>query len=333
MRTRLLYLKMALILSAASAGAEEVELKDIVNVQGVRSNKLVGYGVVSGLAGTGDSAASLPTRKAAASMLTKLGMKTTPEEVVTGNIAAVIVTAELPPFARNGDELDVRISAQSDATSLKGGTLLLTPLRAGDGKTYAVAQGVVVVGSDANSVATVAIVPGGAQVEREFQARYQSKGKLRLSLKKSDFTTNLHVANAINQHFRGFYAKSLDPSTLSVEIPKLFEDDVVRFVSELEKLRVKVDRKAVVVINERSATVVMGNDVSIAPVTIAHGTLSIKVGEGESVGAETMVAVDKVTVGGLVKSLNQLGVKPTDLVGILQAIAAAGALNARLVYL
>ena len=322
------------------AFAQRVRLKDLTNIKGVRSNKLVGYGVVFGLAGTGDSAASVTSRETVAQMLTKLGVKSNPEQLASGNFASIIATAELPPFARSGDRINIRVSANGDATSLAGGTLLLTRLKAGDGRVYVVAQGPVVIGQADGvgpSVLTVATVPMGGLVEREFLPRLAPSGKLILSLKKADFTTNARVSHAINSHFKGFYAKSLDPASVKVQVPPQFRSRLVEFVAELESLTVVLDRKAVVVLNERTGTVVIGNDVSLGPVTIAHGDLSIKVIKPEEENTEdadhALLSLNKATVGDLVKSLNELGVKPKDLVGILQAIHAAGALQGEIVFI
>ncbi|NRA43764.1 MAG: flagellar basal body P-ring protein FlgI [Oligoflexales bacterium] len=322
------------------AAGQRARLKDLTNIKGVRSNKLIGYGVVFGLAGTGDSAASITSLETVSQMLTKLGVKSKPEQLASGNFASVLVTAELPPFARSGDRLDIRVSTNGDATSLAGGTLLLSELRAGDGKVYVVAQGPVVIGQ-ANgvgaSVLTVATVPMGGLVEREFRPQLAPGGSLILSLKKADFTTNARISHAVNAHFRGFYAKSLDPASIRVEVPPQFKSRLVEFVAELESLKVALDRKAVVVLNERTGTVVIGNDVTLGPVTIAHGDLSIKVKDPEDEEAEekdhSLLNLPKATVGGLVKSLNELGVKPQDLIGILQAIHAAGALQGEIVFI
>ena len=320
--------------------AQKARLKDLTNIKGVRSNKLVGYGVVFGLAGTGDSAASVTSLETVSKMLTKLGVKSNPEQLAPGNFASVLATAELPPFARSGDKVNIRISANGDASSLAGGTLLLTQLRAGDGQVYVVAQGPVVVGQVNGvgpSVFTVGTVPSGGTVEREFLPKLASNGSLVLSLKQADFTTNARISYAINSHFRGFYAKSLDPASVQVDIPTQFRSRLVAFVAELEGLKVELDSKAVVVLNERTGTVVIGNDVTLGAVTIAHGELSIKVKDPEDEEAEeqshALLKLPKATVGGLVKSLNELGVKPQDLIGILQAIHAAGALQGEIIFI
>ncbi len=268
-------------------------------------------------------------------MLTRLGIKTNSNEVMTGNIAAVIASVDLPAFARSGDKVDIRISAIGDGQSLAGGTLLLTPLKAGDGKTYVIGQGPVVVGQASGSgsqVLTVATVPNGGYVEREFAPQLGIDNILQLTLKNPDFTTNVRVARKINQHLKGFYADSLDPKVVRVMIPPKFLGRFVEFVAELENLAINVDRKAVVVMNERTGTVVMGSNVVVGPVTISHGNLSIQVKdkEGKPTRLDSVVKMDGTTVGSLVETLNQLGVKPADLVGIIQAIHASGALQAEL---
>ena len=337
MKNRKLLISL-IALSTLASGTQSARLKELINIRGVRPNKLLGYGVVFGLAGTGDTQASLTTRQTVAHMMNQIGIRVTPDQLVAGNFASVLATAELPPFARGGDRLDVRLSANSDASSFAGGTLMMTPLRAGDGEIYAVAQGPVVLGQATGtgaSVLTVARLPGGAQVEKEFIPDYAPDMKVTLSLKKMDFTTSKRISEVINKHFRGFYASSGDPGTVTVHIPAPFQGKKVEFLSELENLRVSMDQKAVVVLNERTGTVVMGNGVSVGPVTIAHGDLSVRVaqGGGKSGGPKNLMAVDGVTVGEVIESLNQLGVKPADLVSILQAISAAGALHGELIFI
>ena len=324
-------------LGSGPATGQDSRIKDIAQVRGVRTNQLVGFGLVIGLSNSGDSRKSLVTTRATANMFTKLGMTTKVEEAVTQGIAGVVVTADLPAFSRSGDRIDVRLSTIGDAKSLAGGTLLMTTLRAGDGQVYAVAQGATIVGQASGSgaqVLTVATVPSGGVVEREFAPELGAKGRLMLSLRNPDFTTNTRIVDTVNSHFREFVARSVDPATIEVTVPEQFVDRVVEFYSELESLRVRVDRKAVVVLNERTGTVVMGNEVTIGPVTIAHGSLSIQVGGGKSGGEKAnpqgVVSIGGSTVGKLVETMNSLGVRPADLVGILQAVQAAGALQGEL---
>ncbi len=315
----------------------DAKLKDLVNIRGVRPNQLIGYGVVIGLAGTGDSKASSSTRESLASMMRGLGIKVDPAKVAMGNVATVVATAELPPFAQIGDKIDVRISVNGDAKSLAGGTLIQTPLRAGDGNTYAIAQGAVVIGQADGAgarVLTVARVPAGAYVEREFTPDYTFDGVLHLSLRKPDFTTNNRIVRAINSNFKGFYATALGPTIVNVSIPPHYQNELISFVSEVEQLKVEVDHKAKVVLNERTGTVVFGNEISINPVSISHGDLSIKIDKNAKDGSsQTVVPVKGVSVGDLVQVLNKIGVRPADLVGILQALYAAGALNGEMEFI
>ncbi|MCB9228062.1 MAG: flagellar basal body P-ring protein FlgI [Deltaproteobacteria bacterium] len=334
----LLWGLMALLLISQHERTEarEARLKELVNIRGIRSNQLSGYGIVFGLSKTGDSQASRTTRQAVAQMMNRMGLMVTADQLVTGNFASVIATAELPPFAQGGDRIDIRLSANGDASSLAGGTLLLTPLRGGDGEVYAVAQGPVITSpadGTGPQVLTVARLPGGATVEKEFRPEIAPGHKISLSLKNQDNTTNIHVTEAINKHFRGFYAHSTDPGSIEVKIPPPFHNQIVSFLSELENLKVQVDQRAVVVLNERTGTVVMGHGVRIGAVTISHGNLSLKINKPGLRSAEEhhVVPVGGVTVGDLIQSLNALGVRPQDLIGILQAIKAAGALHGELI--
>ncbi len=328
---------ICLLLSAGLAYSAQSRIKDIVNIRGVRSNEVMGIGLVVGLAGTGDTASSIATNTAAAKMITKLGIKTTSDQVVSGSMAIVVVTAEMAAFAKNGDKFDVKLSTLGDATSLAGGTLMRTPLKAGDSKIYVMAHGAVSVGQatgTGSQVITVARVPNGAVVEREFSPNIAPMGRLTLSLKNPDFTTNMHVAEAINAHFKGFYAASKNISTINVKVPPLFRDRLVEFIASMEKLTVTTDQKARVIINERTGTVVMGDDVGIDRVSISHGGLSIQVGEAKgAIKNESVIAIGGTTVGDLLSTLNELGVKPADLVSIFQAIKASGALQAELEFM
>ncbi len=326
-------------LFSRTAFAQEVRIKDLANIRGFRTNQLVGFGLVIGLNSSGDSAASLATNQAVSNMFTRLGVKTNTGAggAATPSVAAVIATADLPAFTRVGDKIDVKISTIGDAKSLAGGTLLLTPLRAGDGQVYVVAQGAVAVGQASGGgaqVLTVARIPSGGMVEREFAPAIAPMGKITLSLKNPDFTTNHRLAESINMHFKGFFAKAIDPVTTEVEVPPLFLDRKIEFIAELEALKVSADQRAVVVLNERTGTIVMGAEVVLSSVAIAHGQLSIQVGKDQAKDAAGAVAkVGGSTVGELVESLNAFGVKPADLVGILQALHTSGALRADLQFM
>lgn len=328
----------ALLLIDGTSSAQDVRIKELVNVRGVRSNQVMGVGLVVGLNKTGDSAASLSTNKATAAMLQRMGLKVTDQQVSGGTAALVMVTADLPAFARNGDRVDVRVSTLGDAKGLAGGVLMSTALKANDGQVYGMAQGPVVVGQANGAgaqVLTVANVPTGMTVEREFSPVIDKDGLVTLSLKRPDFTTNRRLVEAINRHFKGFYATSRDVHGVDVEIPALFDGRTVDFIAELEGLRVTIDQKAVVVINERTGTVVMGGDVMIAPVTISHGDLSISVGGsggGKKQGA-AVVNIGGSTVSKLIEGMNAMGMKPSDLIGVMQALQSAGALQGDLQFM
>jgi|694.fasta_scaffold48558_5 flagellar P-ring protein precursor FlgI len=329
-------ISIACLTLASGALAQEVRIKELANVRGVRSNQLMGIGLVVGLSKSGDSTASISTNKAAAAMLQKMGLKVTDQQISGGMAALVMVTAELPAFARNGDRLDVRVSTIGDAKSLAGGVLMSTALKANDGQVYGMAQGPVVVGQATGAgvqVQTVAIAPGAFTVEREFAPVLDRNGTITISLKRPDFTTNKRVVEVINRHFKGFYATSKDIHGIEIQIPEIFQDRTVDFIAELEALRVVVDQKAVVLINERTGTVVMGGDVVISPVTISHGDLSISVGSGGGSGKKkgnSLVNFGGTSVSKLVEGMNSMGMKPADLVGVMQALQSAGALQGEL---
>lgn len=316
----------------------QVRVKDLVNIRGIRSNQLTGIGLVVGLNVTGDSARSVMTNRAAAEIVSRLGLKVTSQELSGGSAAVVMVTAEMQPFSRNGDHIDARISVLGDAKSLAGGVLVNTPLKSADGTVFGFVHGPVVVGQASgkgSAVLTVAVVPGGVTIEREFSPVIDSGNHITLSMRKADFTTNHRIVEAVNRHLRGFYAKSVDIGGVEVEVPQMFQERLVEFISEIEGLKVEIDQKSVVVINERTGTIVMGGDVMISPVTIAHGDLSIAVGGAKpgSKGGKAVVNMGGSTVGKLVESMNALGMKPADLVGVMQAVQAAGALHAELQFM
>lgn len=342
--TKKIQILSALIITIGSsfygvrAHAQEVRIKELVNVRGVRSNQIMGVGLVVGLNKTGDSAASLSTNKATAAMLQRMGLKVTDQQVTGGMASLVMVTAELPAFARNGDRVDVRVSTLGDAKSLAGGILMSSALKAQDGLVYGMAQGPVVVGQASGvgvQVQTVANVPMGMTVEREFVPVIDKDGFVTLSLKRPDFTTNRRLVEVINKYFKGFYATSKDVHAVDVEIPAMFDGRTVDFIAEMEALKVSIDQKAVVVINERTGTVVMGGEVAIAPVTISHGDLSISVGGGGGgkKKGSAVVNIGGSTVSKLIEGMNAMGMKPTDLIGVMQALQSAGSLQGDLQFM
>lgn len=349
---------LALLAQPAAAG---VRIKDIVDVENVRPNQLVGYGLVVGLAGTGDRIRNAPfTEESMQAMLERLGVNVRGTQMRTQNVAAVSITATMPPYARAGSQIDVTVSALGDATSLQGGTLLASSLRALDGEIYAVAQGSLAVsgfkaqGAGANvsrGVTTSARIAGGAIVEREVPFVFKSAQSVKLALKNPDFTTAGRIAATINARFPAT-AEVLDPATVEVTPGAR---PLVGLLAEAENLNVEVDQPARIVINEASGTVVMSNDVRVSPVAIAQGGLTISVSETPvasqpapfaagttQVLPRTSISVDDgsgrslgVLPGGtslktLVGGLNAMGVSPRDLITILQAIKSAGALQAEI---
>ena len=327
------YRFLLIIFIGTVSNGQSVRIKDLVNIRGNRSNQLIGLGLVIGLSGTGDSKKSTSTNQAIASLFTRLGLFAESKTVVNGSAAAVIVTGELAPFSKNGDRIDVKISTVGDATSLQGGTLVQTPLRAGDGKIYAVAQGSIFMGMGSGNQAdtqTTSFVYGGAFVEREFIPNISDGHTIDLSLKRSDFTNNHRITNRINQHFKGYFAESVDPGHIKVSIPPGFQRKIIAFVAELEGLKVESDLRAVVVLNEKTGTLVMGNSVQISPIVIAHGDVSIQIGSDNKNKVGKSLAVEGTTVGDLIRGLNSLGIKPHAAVNILQAIQRAGALKGEL---
>lgn len=324
-----LLLTLSMFCGVPLATAELARIKDLSSVQGQRPNQLLGFGLVVGLANTGDTRKSVTTNKAVANLLTQLGMNVDAEAVVTQSSAAVIVIAELPAFAKSGERLDVKVSVIGDAKSLAGGTLLQTPLKAGDGEVYGVAQGALVLGRN-TATSTVAAVPRGALIEREIDTSFAESQHLTLLLKVPDFTTASRIAERINQHLKGFFADALDAAAVRVEVPGQFRQKVVEFLATIEVLTVEADQPAIVVINERTGTIVMGAQVTISEVVVAHGDLTVTVGQGPKAKKAAIATLQGATVGDLAKSLNALGAKPADLVGIIQAIHASGGLKAEL---
>jgi flagellar P-ring protein precursor FlgI len=335
-------------------------VKDIVEVEGVRENQLIGYGIVVGLNGTGDGLRNSPfTRQSLEAMLERLGVNTREANLNTKNVAAVMVTARLPAFAATGSKIDATVSALGDAKSLLGGTLLVTPLLGADGEAYAVAQGSIATGgfsaggqsgsSITKGVPTAGRIASGAIVERELGFKLASLPQVRLTLRNPDFTTSRRVAEAINKQFPGT-ARADNPTIVTVRPPA--GGDMVGFLTTVEQLQVEVDLPAKVVIDEASGVIVMGENVRVSTVAIAQGSLTVSVqetpqvsqpepfGEGatvvvprtdvtaEETGREMRVLNGGASLSTLVEGLNALGVGPRDMISILQAIKAAGALQA-----
>ncbi len=355
----------AALLLAAEASAS-VKLKDLVEVEGVRGNDLVGYGLVVGLDGTGDGLRNIPyTEEALSSLLERLGVNVQGEEFRPKNVAAVLVTATLPPFARAGSRIDVTVSAIGDATNLTGGMLVMTPLNAADGMIYAVAQGPVLVSgfsaegeaaSVTEGVPTAATIPNGARVERELSFDFTEMESLRFTLRAPDFTTAARIETAINSQFDKPIALMIDSASVDVAIDSRFRSPA-HMISEVENIEVNPAQKARIVIDQRSGTIVLGSEVRISSVAVAQGNLSIRIREvpgvsqpnpfsrnGETIvvprtdisvddAADQRVALieENLTLADLVDGLNALGVSPREMIDILKAIKSAGALHAELV--
>jgi flagellar P-ring protein FlgI len=358
-----LFFFAVLVIHCMSGGAAHAErIKDIATFEGVRENQLVGYGLVAGLAGTGDKLNA--TFQSIANMLLRMGISVKPADIKSKNTAAVMVTATLPPFPRPGMKIDASVSTLGDAKNLQGGSLLLTPLKGPDGKVYAVAQGEVSIGGFSaggggttvqKNHPTTGRVPQGVIIEKDPGFIFGAGGELRLFLQRADFTTASEIAKKINETLSSGYASTPDPSMVKIRIPAEYGNRVVELITRIEGLEVPVDLSARVVINERTGTVVIGDKVRISPVAIAHGSLIIEIKTDLQVsqpnpfapkGSETVVVPQKdvtakeqkgslaevsgVTLGEIVRALNSLGVTPRDLIAILQALKASGALKAEL---
>jgi flagellar P-ring protein precursor FlgI len=343
-------------------------IKDLANVKGVRNNQLIGFGLVIGLSGTGDSATNVFfSIQTIVNMLRKLGI-TVPEGEVDQlkfkNIATVMVTADFPAFAQQGDRLDALVSSIGDSKSLQGGTLLMTPLKGPDGKTYALAQGPLSIGGFSVSGAaqgvqknhlTAGRVVGGALVEREISHQFNAKDEIFLALKKTDFTTASRITDAINGEMKDLFASMVDGRTVKIKVPPFYKENTSAFITQIESLQVEPDTVAKVIMDERTGTIVMGENVKISAVAVAHGALFIQIKEepiasqpkalspgGETVvlprtrvvakeGQDKLLVVPKsMSLGDVVNGLNSIGVTPRDLISIMQAIKASGALQAEL---
>lgn len=353
-----------LFLLAVAPPAHGVRIKELVSIKGVRNNQLIGYGLVVGLNGTGDKQKARFTIQALSNMMDRMGIQVSPDQLKVKNVAAVMVTAEMPPFARVGNQIDIMVSSVGDAKSLVGGTLLLTPLKGVDGNTYALAQGALALGGagaagDAGSVIKnhllVARVAGGATVEKEIPMPLNGRGDLTLSLYNPDFTTALRISETINAAMGKRLARPVDSATMWIQIPPEMRMDVSLFIAGIETLEVMPDSVAKIVVNEKTGTVVIGENVRISTVAISHGNLSITITESEAVSqpgpfasgetvttrdtqitmkedkSKVMLVPGASTIGDLVRALNAIGVTPRDMISIFQSIKAAGAMQADLI--
>jgi flagellar P-ring protein FlgI len=339
-----LALVLSLGLPATTAAAR---LKDLASVKGVRQNQLVGYGLVVGLSGTGDGNNSAFTSQSFVNMMESMGVHVSRENLRLRNVAGVMVTAKLPPFAKIGQNIDLTISSLGDATSLQGGTLVATPLKGLDGQIYAMAQGPVSIGgfpviggallpgAQRNHL-TVARIPSGASVEREVPVSFAGKEEIAISLDAPDFTTVTRMVRVINGFLSGSYARAQDGATVQVRIPEAYRDNEVALLAALEKLEVTPDGPARIILDERTGTVVMGGDVRIARLVLSHGNLSLQITPEASEpvagrqGDRLITLREGTTIGEVARALNSVGASPQDLVAIFLSIKAAGALQAEL---
>lgn len=357
---------LVLFLSVQSSLANQIRIKDLVEFDGVRGNDLIGYGLVVGLNGTGDGLRNAPfTEEIMSNILERLGVNVTGEQFRPKNVAAVFVTAELPPFSRAGSKIDVNISAIGDAKSLLGGTLIMTPLNAADGQIYAVAQGTIIAGGAAaegeaatvvKGVPTAGTIPSGARVEREIEFELSSLSSLRLALRQADFTTAGRIEQAINRNFGKRVAVMLDAGTVQIDVGATKRRSTAHAIGEIENILVTPERKARVVVDQRSGTIVMGEDVRISRVAVSQGGLTLRIqeapiavqpnpfAEGETVVVprtnvglqeDAGISLAEVPAGTslseVIAGLNALGVAPRDMIDILKSIKAAGALHAEFV--
>jgi len=363
---RFLILLTALFALALPAAAQSVRIKDLVEVDGVRSNDLVGYGLVVGLNGTGDGLRNSPfTEDIMSNILERLGVNVTGEQFRPRNVAAVLVTAKLPAFARTGGQIDVTVSAIGDAKSLLGGTLVMTPMNAADGQIYAVAQGTVIAGGVSaegeaakvvQGVPTAGVIPSGARVEREVEFDFSKLSSLRLALREPDFTTAARIEEVINRAVGRRAATMMDAGTINVDLNRTGTSSPARAIVAIENLEVEPQRKARVVVDQRSGTIVMGSDVRISRVAVSQGNLTLRIEEapiavqpnpfsdGETVvvprtaagieeepGIGLAVVPEGTSLSQVIAGLNALGVSPRDMIDILKSIKAAGALHAEFV--
>ena len=363
-RTLTSALVAASLLVVASAAGATSRIKDLANVEGIRQNQLIGYGLVVGLNGTGDTLNNIPfTKQSLQAMLERLGVNIRGQALRTGNVAAVMVTANLPPFGTQGTRMDVTVSALGDAKSLQGGTLLVTPLLGADGNVYSVAQGSVAIGGfqaegDAakitRGVPTVGRIANGAIIEREIDFALNRLSQVRLALRNPDFTTAKRIAAAVNDFIGGAIAEPLDPSTVQISVPKKYPGNVVALLTEVEQLQIEPDLAGKIVIDERSGIIVMGRDVRVSTIAVAQGNLTVTISETPQVsqpapfsrgrtvvvprtqvgvqedGKKLAVVKEGMSLQQLVDGLNALGIGPRDMIAILQAIKAAGAIQAHI---
>ena len=359
-----IFIAATLVAPAAPAQAATARIKDIINIEGVRDNQLVGYGLVVGLNGTGDSLNNSPfTKQSLQAMLERLGVNTRGENMRTGNVAAVMVTTNLPAFSTQGSRIDVNVASLGDASSLQGGTLLVTPLMGADGEVYAIGQGSVTINGfkasgDAatviSGVPTTGRISAGGLIEREIDFKLGAQRSVRLALRNPDFTTSRRVALSINDFIGVPCATPEDSATVRLTLPQNFNGNIVDLLTDIEQLVIETDQPAKIIIDENSGIIVMGKDVRVSTVAVAQSNLTVTIAEtpqvsqpdplspGDTVvvprtdlnvnmvNSDLTLVKESVSIQELVDGLNALGIAPRDLIAILQAIKASGALQAEI---
>ena len=309
------------------------KIKDLVNVRGVRDNQLIGYGLVVGLKGTGDGSSSKFTQRAIASMLSSVNVRIDARDIKSKNVAAVMVTATLPPFSRHGDKIDVVVSSMGDAKSIAGGTLLMTPLRSINGDIYALAQGRIDggIGSKKALVKSSAKIYGGALVEKELNFDLYHKNRIELSLKRDDFDTAVKIAHTINSKYRTNAARALDSRTIELRRPSNMS--MVEFLARVENLNIYSVKNEKIVIDRKSGTIVSGLDIDISPAVVSHGdfTLEISSKSKRSLGKNHItITQNRATIGSIARALHKIGAKSEELINIIQTLQREGAIKAEL---
>jgi flagellar P-ring protein FlgI len=322
---------LVIFVSSAGYGAVSARIKDIATVRGMRDNQLIGYGLVVGLAGRGDSPRSALTRQTIRALLANLGITFDDGEMQASNSAVVIVTATVTPFAREGDQIDATVASLADARSLAGGILLQTPLKAANGTIYAVAQGQVLVSGTSETTTAAGAVPKGALVERGVPASFFEDNIVRISINDRDFTTMDNIAKALAERFEKLVYRVEDPTSISLTIPEEYRNNPVGFIATLEVLEIECDTPARVVVDGKSGLVVMGENVRIGTVAVSYNGIKISVGENTDGKIGNSFMLPSADVRSLVDGLNQVGARAGDIISILQAIEKAGALKAKLI--
>ena len=350
------------LVGVMAAPAFAVRIKDIAVFSGVRDNQLVGYGLVVGLGGTGDKRDSPFTNRSMANMLERMGVAADPNKLKPRNVAAVMVTGKMPVSSKPGANMDMVVSSVGDATSLQGGVLLQTPLKGVDGKVYALAQGSLALGGytidgvasrTQKNISTVATIPGGASIERGIPFEFNQQSRLTLHMSTNDFSTTMQVVERLNAALGGQFAKAEDPATIAIDVPRSYQGNLVPLIASVENLEVTPESVAKVVVDERTGTIVLGRDVRVSQVAVAHGSLQIVVQESAQVSqpgpfsqGQTVVTpqtdvtvreenrrlhmIEGATLQELVDGLNAIGATPRDLISILKTMKASGALHAEL---